>query len=118
MTVDLELRRSELLALRERLHAAASDLTTDDDPADELSSAAGDQHLADHASDILDRELDDTLGENADHVIRAIDDALRRLDEGTYGTCVVCGEQIPEERLAAIPYATLCLADRRSQEGA
>ena len=50
-------------------------------------------------------------------MLREIDLALARIDEGTYGTCAVCGAEIPEERLAAVPYATLCIEDRRRQEG-
>ena len=116
MTVDLAARRAELVALRERLLTAAEDLVTDDDDDGELTSASGDQHLADHASGMVDREIDDSLEENAEHVIEEIDVALQRIEDGTYGTCSVCGKQIPEERLAAIPYATLCVADKRAQE--
>ena len=117
MTVDTDARRQELFALRARLLTAAEDLVhDDDDDGGELSSAGGDQHLADHATDMVDREIDDSLEENADRVVQEIDEALRRLDDGTYGTCAVCGEQIPEERLAAIPYATLCVRDKRARE--
>ena len=42
----------------------------------EINSAAGDQHLADHASDLVDLELDQSLGENADNVVAEIDEAL------------------------------------------
>jgi DnaK suppressor protein len=42
--------------------------------------------------------------------------ALARIADGTYGTCAVCGAEIPEERLDAVPYATLCIEDRRKQE--
>lgn len=115
MTIDLEERRAELLALRERILSAAEGIA-DDDENGEINSAAGDQHLADHASDMVDRELDDTLGENAEHVIREIDDAISRIESGSYGLCTVCGARIPEERLAAIPYATLCLEDKRRLE--
>jgi RNA polymerase-binding transcription factor len=38
-----------------------------------------------------------------------IDQALERLDAGTYGYCVACGESIPEERLQAVPWAALCV---------
>jgi RNA polymerase-binding protein DksA len=118
MTVDAKARREELLSLRARLLTAAEDLVADDDDDGELSSASGDQHLADHATDMVDREIDDSLEENAERVIQEIDDALARLEDGTYGTCPVCGEQIPEERLAAVPYATLCVKDKRAQEPA
>jgi DnaK suppressor protein len=116
MTAGVEARRTELVGLRARLLIAAEDIAGDDDDDGELNSAMGDQHLADHATDMIDREIDDTLGENAEHVIQEIDKALQRLDDGTYGTCAVCGEQIPEERLAAVPYATLCVKDKRAQE--
>ena len=118
MSVDLVRRRSELLELRSEVLGAAHDLVTDDDDPSELSSAAGDQHLGDHASDMHDRELDDSLEDNAEQLVHEIDAALRRLDEGTYGTCARCGEPIPEERLQAVPYATLCLSCKRLEERA
>jgi RNA polymerase-binding transcription factor DksA len=116
MTVDLAARKSELLELRTRLTAAAEYVEHADENGGELSSASGDQHIADHASETFDRELDETLEENAEHVLEEIGLALDRIQEGTYGTCAVCGQEIPEERLAAVPYATLCIEDRRKQE--
>jgi DnaK suppressor protein len=116
VTVDLEERRAALLQLRERLVLAAEGIVPDEGSSGEINSAAGDQHLADHASDMLEREMDWTLEGNAERMLAEIDDALGRIDAGTYGTCVVCGDPIPEERLAAVPYATLCVRDRRAQE--
>ena len=118
MTKDLALRRAELLRLRERILRAASDLMADDGGQGEINSAGGDQHPADHATDLLDIELDHSLEENAENVIAEIDEALWRIEEGTYGMCAVCGKKIPEERLEAVPYATLCLDDKRRQESA
>ena len=118
MTIDLDERRGELVRLRARILRAATDLAADDEGTGELSSAGGDQHLADHASDLVDLEVDMTLEENADNVIAEIDEALARIDAGTYGTCASCGKPIPEERLDAIPYATLCLDDKRREEHA
>lgn len=118
MNVDLDTRRAELLELRDRLTAAAEGIIRDDEDASEINSPAGDQHMADHASDVLEREMDQTLGENAGHILAEIDDALASIDAGTYGRCKVCGAEIPEERLDAVPYATLCLDDKRRQERA
>lgn len=115
MTIDLAIRRAELLGLRDRMLHAAADLVADDDGG-ESNSPAGDQHLADHATDLVDRELDQSLGENAENVVAEIDVAIARIDEGTYGTCARCGAVIPEERLDAVPYAILCLDDKRLQE--
>jgi len=116
MTIDLALRRAELLLLRERILRAAADLTADDEGMGEINSAAGDSHIADHATDLVDLEVDQSLAENAGNVVAEIDDALWRIEDGTYGTCAVCGAVIPEERLSAVPYATLCVEDKRRQE--
>ena len=116
MNIELEDRRTELLEMRERVLRAAQDIVEDDTEDGELSSAAGDQHIADHASDMLDREVDESLGENAEVIVREIDDALARIDAGTYGTCIRCGQPIPDERLAAVPYAVLCVPCKRDEE--
>jgi RNA polymerase-binding protein DksA len=107
---------AELLDLRSRVLGAAQDLVSDDDDASELSSAAGDQHLADHASDMFDREVDESLEENAEQLVQDIDAALARIDQGTYGVCARCGNPIPVERLDAVPYATLCVDCKRREE--
>ena len=109
-------RKIELLALRGRVERAAQDIASDDDGEGELSSSAGDQHLADHATDLLDHEVDDSLGENAEQILREIDTALARIDDGTYGTCTRCGKEIPVERLDAVPYAVLCVECKRLEE--
>lgn len=75
-----------------------------------------DQHLGDVATATFDRELDLGLEEDAEEVLAAVDDALRRLDDGTYGICVRCGREIGAERLRAVPYATLCIDDKRLEE--
>jgi DnaK suppressor protein len=116
MSVDLDVRRSELVDLRARVLGAAQDIVQGDEDDGELSSAAGDQHLADHASEMLDREVDESLEENAEQLVHEIDVALARLDDGTYGTCGRCGQPIPEERLDAVPYATLCVPCKRIEE--
>ena len=46
----------------------------------------------------------------------AIDEAIARMDQGTYGKCDGCGKSIPLTRLRAIPYATDCIDCRRSAE--
>ena len=116
MSVDLDQRRTELLDMRARVLGAAQDIVSGDEDDGELSSAAGDQHLADHASEMLDREVDESLEENAEQLVHEIDIAVARIDAGTYGTCARCGQPIPEERLEAVPYATLCLDCKRIEE--
>ncbi len=45
-----------------------------------------------------------------------VDAALARLEAGTYGLCRACGREIGTERLEAVPYATLCIDDKRLEE--
>ena len=118
MSVDLDHQRAELLALQVRLRAAAASLEHElglDDESAELPTSGSDE-LADHATDTHDREVSDGLEENAEQILHEIDDALARIADGSYGTCSVCGEEIPRERLEAVPYATLCVADKRRVE--
>lgn len=45
-----------------------------------------------------------------------IDDALRRMDEGTYGVCIDCGRLIEQARLEAVPWTPYCLQDQERRE--
>ena len=84
--------------------------------AGEINSAAGTSTSPITRPTSSTVEFDQSLGENADNVVAEIDEALERIDDGTYGVCAVCGAAIPEERLDAVPYAMLCLDDKRRQE--
>ena len=75
-----------------------------DKPSDEPS---GD--IYDQASNERDRELLLLLGDREREKIRNIDEALARLDEGEYGICEDCEEEIPIGRLKAMPFARLCV---------
>ena len=120
MTVELDLERyrralegerDRLRHAREAVHHEGSLLEETGD----LAIGSGD-HIADSASETYMRELDGGLEENADHLIDEIEAALARIEDGTYGTCTRCGRPIGAERLDAVPYATLCIEDKRALE--
>jgi RNA polymerase-binding protein DksA len=122
MTIDNDHFRSLLVEERERVQHAIQHLNNDhdgslEDETDELATA-GDNHMGDLASATLDREIDYSLGENSEQVLQEIDAALKRIDDGTYGTCTKCGKEIGEERLEARPWASLCIDDARNAERA
>ena len=107
----LEGERKRLLHAAKAVHHSGSLLEETGD----LAIGSGD-HLADSASETYMRELDGGLEENAEHILGEIDAALGRIDDGTYGRCTACGRQIDEERLEAVPYAILCIDDKRALE--
>ena len=57
-----------------------------------------------------------TLSESARREVMQIDAALSRMDEGEYGECVDCGQEIPIERLRALPYTLRCQEDEEKRE--
>jgi DnaK suppressor protein len=117
MAVDVERFRTLLEEERRRVLDAIEYLHKENPgPNGETPNEPSDSHLADTATETVDREIDDTLEENSENVLAAIDAALQRMEEGTYGKCVNCGKEIGEERLAALPWATLCIDCRRLEE--
>lgn len=75
-----------------------------------------DNHPADAGTETFEREKDLGLRGNAMIFLQKIDDAVRRIDDGTYGTCEVCGARIAGERLEAMPTSTLCYKCKKGQE--
>ncbi len=120
MTIDTDRFRTALLEERERVEKALANLRDEhpgslDEEIEELSYTS-DNHLAETATATLGREIDYTLGENSEEVLAQIDAALKRIDEGTYGTCARCGREIAPERLDATPWASLCIDCKRQAE--
>ena len=116
--LDLDAFKSRLTEERSRVAAAIDYLEFENAGSmeDEGEEAGIGNHLAETASATLDREIDYSLEENSAHVLTAIDDALARIDDGTFGTCLTCGKEIDRERLEALPYATQCIDCRRREE--
>jgi RNA polymerase-binding transcription factor DksA len=85
---------------------------SESDSVGEISSY--DQHQADMGTETFEREKDLSILEQVEAELADVEFALRRLDEGTYGTCEVCGRAIAEERLEALPATRLCL-DHQAQ---
>ena len=118
MAIDPARFRDELLAERRRVLDAIEYLHKENPGSieDETEEMPIENHLAETATATLDREIDYTLEENSEHVLAAIDAALERMEEGTFGKCGTCGREIAEDRLAAIPWATQCIDCKRREE--
>lgn len=55
-------------------------------------------------------------GTLASQTLTQVRDALRRIEEGTYGKCIACGRQVETARLEAVPWAAYCLQDQEKQD--
>jgi len=117
--IDTEQFRTRLLEAREQVVGAIENIHAENPGSlgDEIDEPTyQDNHLGDVATATFDREMASTLEDNSTHVLNEIDAALARIDEGTFGTCSSCGQPIGNERLDALPWATLCIEDKRKQE--
>ncbi|MBM3189643.1 MAG: conjugal transfer protein TraR [Chloroflexi bacterium] len=67
-------------------------------------------HMAEDATEVFEQAMN--VGQRRDHelLLFEVEDALRRMEQGTYGVCQHCGEQIDRARLRALPTASLCYA--------
>lgn len=95
---QLEERRNELHELSE---------SHEEFETTELSNY--DNHPADNATDLADQHTQLALDRHQEEELEAIEDALKAIEEGTYGTCTICGEKIPKERLEIVPTALTCV---------
>jgi DnaK suppressor protein len=109
----LEEERERLLGLKgqaaleggsEAGNPARSELTTHD------------QHPADQGTETVEREQSQSLLEQVETSLKEVDHALRRLADGTYGRCEVCGRPIGDDRLDARPATRYCVDDQARRE--
>ena len=72
--------------------------------------------MADQATGNNEVHIQLKLKQTDAKILQAIEDALHRFDEGTYGLCLDCGEPIAEARLKAIPWTHVCIACKEKQK--
>lgn len=117
--------KKELDDLRERLLAEQAELQEQLTTIEEQSFAASqsdlsgevafDEENADAGTFTFERERDLSIENNVRDLMRKIERALARMDEGTYGICSRCGKAIEKARLKALPYVDLCIKDAQAQ---
>lgn len=115
---ELDGFRKTLLDEKERLSSALEYLQTENPGAEvedvpELGNLEA--HLAEVSSLTLDREIDYSLEEGTRQSLAAVDEALERIANGSFGLCTSCGAEM-SERLQARPWASLCIDCKRREE--
>ena len=110
--------KTALEAERDRLAHEISDMERDS--ATSLSDASGENNYRDHMADqgtaTFGKELDMTLEGNARELRASVIAALERIEAGTFGTCLRCGQQVGSDRLTAMPAAALCIECKEWEE--
>ncbi|HPN89152.1 MAG TPA: TraR/DksA family transcriptional regulator [Candidatus Omnitrophota bacterium] len=113
-TIDkkkIEHYKKLLMAMKEKVsHDVKNMAHNTDNHGNESSDISGHVlHMADVATDMYDKEFNLGLASHDRKLLQKIDDALLRIEKGTYGICLGSGKPISQARLDAIPYAEYCL---------
>jgi DnaK suppressor protein len=116
---EIQQYRQQLLALRARCTHDVSQLA--DEALRTSQGSSGNLsnmpiHMADIGSENFEQEFTLSLLENEEEVIGQIDKALQRIEKGSFGKCEMCEQDIPKERLKALPYTPFCVQCARKQE--
>lgn len=112
----LEEERRRLEDIKDTFGLTDLQFETEQESVDELSSV--DQHVADLATETFEREKRVSVLASVEDQLRDVERAFRRLENGRYGFCEVCGRQIPDERLEARPAARYCIEHQQGVEEA
>ena len=111
---EIEVFKERLIAMRSQManlvRGASESVKTSDE------SKGYSQHQADEGTDDFNRTISLEVTNKEYNVLRQIDRALEKIDEGTYGICDISGEEIPLARLEAIPYATMTVKAQENFE--
>lgn len=110
MRKRLEEKRAEL---REQLRGLTEAHPT---PVGPVEAQDPPTDFEENAVDFLETQQEQSIGVNERALLIEVEEALKRIDNGTYGQCVDCGKPIPEKRLEAIPWAARCVEDEERLE--
>ena len=88
--------------------------STSKDQSGDLSSYSF--HMADQGTDTLDREMAFTFASREGRYLHHLNEALERIENGTYGICRTCNGEISKKRLEAVPNATQCIKCKSKEE--
>ena len=117
MTIDRQQMKQRLEKKRSELQEQIGSLTeAHPTPVDPIELSQGPQDFEENAVDALEMIDEQSILVNEQALLTLVQQALKRIEEGTYGFCVDCGQPIPEKRLEAIPWASRCVKDEEKLE--
>ncbi|PIE60685.1 MAG: RNA polymerase-binding protein DksA [Desulfobulbus propionicus] len=112
------MKEKDILLLRQQLEAIKADVTSDVEKTltDMTSDSGNIPDPNDRATVESDRNFELRIRSRERKLMDKVDEALARIDDGTYGICEQCGKEIGLKRLQARPVATQCIACKTRQE--
>jgi RNA polymerase-binding protein DksA len=106
-------KRAKVLKNLEYLRSTVLDSTTKEASGDHSSYSF---HMADQGTDAMEREKSFMFAARDEKYLKQIDEALERIQNGTYGICRITGELIPKERLIAVPTTTITVDAKKAEK--
>lgn len=117
MTIDLQKIRKQLEEKQAQLRKQIAGLTeAHPSPESAEQASQGPYDMGDAAVDLQEIEKEQSVLLNEQALLTEVEQALKRIEEGTYGRCIVGGELIPEKRLEAIPWTSRCVQHEEQVE--
>lgn len=101
--IEQQIAHNNHFGLRENFHDYVGEISTYDN------------HPADSATELYEREKDLAIDDHFEHELKNIDRAINAIEQGTYGKCAECRKDIPVERLEAIPNTLFCIDHSHEQ---
>lgn len=106
-------KRREILEELAILKESMMDVTTGEYASENSTYST---HM-EQGTDAMEREKTFLFASREGKFLNYLDDALKRIDKGTYGFCITCGKLIPKARLEAVPHAQLCIECKNLKKG-
>jgi len=111
---DVEKFKKRLEEMRHQMTNLIRDTSEDVKSTDESKGYS--QHQADEGTDDFNRTITLEVTSKEFDILRQIERALEKIEEGTYGICDLSGEEIPMARLEALPYAAMTVKSQEKLE--
>jgi DnaK suppressor protein len=112
----VERQRERLLGMRDELLRIREGVAEDERDLGEKEGDFTEHDFGDMSQDMFTREMDASIGEQAERRLGEVDRALQKIDEGTYGLSDDSGEPIPRGRLEAVPEALRTVEEQQRFE--
>lgn len=107
---EMNTLKEEIIKLKEEYENRLSDDNSEaEDAGDTGELSSYDNHPGDQGTELFERQKEMTLDKHLKDNLLEVEDALKAMEEGSYGICAECGKEIPFERLEVMPTTKWCI---------